>query len=694
MSVGKRFARAVPRLTRRAWEDVASQLEDFLNSLRSNDLGVPGGNTTSTPETVRAGTAAATGDESTGWATGNHNHAAQTATASALSGLSTSQEGVSTSLARADHSHGVAQLVTDISDPLQAKHGFEVSNTGTALVTLSYNASTRVVTVTPTGASFVFYIDGVKHTKTGAQAAPAHDNTTGKHFIYYDSNGALQKSTTAWNVVDRTVTPVALVYYYQPGIAGVCYYECHTADRWLEGHRNLHLTRGTAIVSGFALSGYTLNTDSDAGVTYAIASGIIADEDLQHTLTAVSDGGPYTIWYRTGAAGDWTWDSTPTLPFMAGTTYPQWNQNVALTGWQLTELSGIGLGEWTNYYIVGVPGIVSAQQILLIAGQAKFTSLASATNETISSISWGTLPFEEIAPLWRVTVRAVSTYGGTKKARIESVTAITAGGASITQVNSPSVHNSLSGRDATDAHPAAAITFTPYSTLASTTVQAAIQELLDEGGSGSGGTVIKVPDANPTSPSAYDDEFNTSTLNAKWTAASSGITYDIDTRRIGKLWGTTTSGTDYLKITQSYAPAGACSITAKIWNRMVANYNTTFIILANTDETDTRKLASTYSSGHRWEYRTIIGGAAEAAVGSSVTPSPLQYYYYLHLQRGGSNNWNAYASNDCVIWQQVGTAGVTHTFTIAKIIVGIYANGGASAWEGGVEWIRADWLTL
>lgn len=381
--------------------------------------------------------------------------------------------------------HGTATTAASLLDndhPLyQRKHGFVVNTDGTKQLNLTYNKTTRKVTLTPVSSSFTFYIDGVQYIKSGAQESPAHAATTGKHYFYYDANGALQTSTTVWAIRDRAVTPVAEVYYYSGLSDGICFYECHTADRTLEQHYHDHFSEGTQLISGLALSGYTLNTDSDAGVTFAIASGVIADEDIVHSITGIADGGPYTVMYRTGAAGDWTWDSTPTLPFL-GTTYPAWN-NIDAGGagvWGLTDLSGLALGKWANYYLIATPSVTAVTQLILIPGQTQYDTLAEAQGASISEIAWGTIPFEEVCPLYRLTFHARSTYGGTKLTQLQSVTAITAGGASVTQMSSPSVHNSLSNRDAAGTHPAASITFTPYDTLASTTVQAAIQELLDE----------------------------------------------------------------------------------------------------------------------------------------------------------------------------------------------------------------------
>jgi hypothetical protein len=380
------------------------------------------------------------------------------------------------------HGTDISELEEPLDHPMyQRKHGFEVDSAGAAMVTLSYNSGTRKVTVTPTGATFNFWIDGVKITKTGAQETPTgHAASTGGHFLTYDATGTFAWSTTAWSILDRTKTPVAFVYYYTGTSTGICFYECHTADRWLEGHANLHATQGTKKVSGFALSGYTLATGSDAGVTMAIASGVIADEDIQRTLTAVADGGPYSVFYRTGANGDWTWDATPTFPFLSGVTYPSWNNiNAGGAGvWGMTELSGIALGNYVNYYLCAVPSITAGVQMILIPGQASHASQASADAESLSSLSLlPTFPFQEIAPLYKFTFHARSTYGGTHQAALTAVTEITSGGASVLIGSSPSIHNTLSGRSAADAHPASSITNTPAGDIAATDVQSALNEL-------------------------------------------------------------------------------------------------------------------------------------------------------------------------------------------------------------------------
>jgi hypothetical protein len=324
------------------------------------------------------------------------------------------------------HAHSTLVGLQGVDHPLyHRKHGFELGDNGGALQTITYNPGTQKITVAPTGASFRFWIDGIEFRKYGAQVSPAHALTTGAYFFYYDAAGVLGVSAVgaAWSIRDRTVTPVSIVYWNNTLTSGVAFYECHTADRVLEMHYNLHFSRGCQYISGFDLTGYTPLTDTDAGVTYAIGEGVIADEDIRFTSAAIADGGPYYVFYRSGAAGDWTWSSTANFPFAYGATYPQRNQWTGAT-WQLTEV-GDAVGRYVNYFICATTSVYPAgSSAFLIPGQADHASLPAAQAESLQSLSLGTLPFEEVAPLYRVTLFCRSTLGGTYNCRIEQVSSL------------------------------------------------------------------------------------------------------------------------------------------------------------------------------------------------------------------------------------------------------------------------------
>ena len=312
--------------------------------------------------------------------------------------------------------------------------GFPVDSSGAYYVTMAYNETTRTVTITPTGATFDVYVDGARYTFTGAQSV-THAATQGGHFIYVNNSGALVASTTPWDLAQTA--PAMYVFWDATNSQGLPFYEWHHAGRDVWAHRRIHSVDGTQIVSGFTASGYTLSTDSDAAVTYSVTSGVIADEDIQLTTEALPDGGPYTIFERSGASGDWVFSKTNTLPFLHSGGVLQYNQ---LTGgtWQRANVANT---YFVNYYVFATtalpvasitPSPSGSQNIVVVPGQATHATSTAAQAEVVSSLSWGNLPFQEIAPLYQVTLEYKTSYSGTAKTRIVSVTRIIGSRVSIT----------------------------------------------------------------------------------------------------------------------------------------------------------------------------------------------------------------------------------------------------------------------
>lgn len=320
-----------------------------------------------------------------------------------------------------------------------SKTGFDTLSTST----LTFNTGTRVVTLAPTATSFDVFVNGTKYTKTSQTTTIP--NTTGAYFVYFDSTGTFTQSTTAWDLL--TTAPVCYVYWDSTLGDGFAFEERHSSEMDPSTHKYLHNVNGTEIISGFTASGYDVagagGNATNAFNTYAIASGVIADEDLNVTTSALADGTAYTIFNRTGASGTWTWTKTNTVPYKVGTTFVQYNEWTGAT-WQLTE--GVSL-RYYNYFVFAAPSLDSAFQIIIIPGQLQHTSLANAQTETYASLSYGTLPFQEIAPLYQVTLRtgtSVSYSGASGSCRIEAFARIIGSKYSVSNFQ-PGAHNALTG---------------------------------------------------------------------------------------------------------------------------------------------------------------------------------------------------------------------------------------------------------
>lgn len=108
MASGRRWLGILPKLTRRSWEDVSRELEEYLRRLWASEAdGIPPGFKDVLPESVSAGTAGTAGDETQGWAAATHQHVATTAAPVPVGLLLPDAAGSSGALARSDHRHEV-----------------------------------------------------------------------------------------------------------------------------------------------------------------------------------------------------------------------------------------------------------------------------------------------------------------------------------------------------------------------------------------------------------------------------------------------------------------------------------------------------------------------------------------------------------------------------------------------------------
>ena len=104
MATSRRMMPNVPRMTRRPWEDVARDLEEYLKKMRESWAdGIPPGYNAILPETVEAGSSGAYGAELDGWTPASHEHPVITGAPSALANATA--EGTATALPRLDHQH-------------------------------------------------------------------------------------------------------------------------------------------------------------------------------------------------------------------------------------------------------------------------------------------------------------------------------------------------------------------------------------------------------------------------------------------------------------------------------------------------------------------------------------------------------------------------------------------------------------
>jgi hypothetical protein len=347
--------------------------------------------------------------------------------------------------------------------------------------TMSFVDGTRTFTIQPTGASFDVYQSGVKHTISIPQTIVI-SATEGKHHVYFDA-GILYEATTLTEDIIKNKVYIASIYWDDTNLIQIMLSDERHGFR-MDGdtHYYLHNTIGAAFVSGGVLGDFVVdgNGSLDSHAQFSVASGIFFDEDIEFNLNPVVSTTGLDIYYLSGATN---WRRATNAGFSVittGTGRLAYNQNVA-GNWQLTEVTNNQFALchifMTNHF---------SRKYIAIVGQNTYNTLSAARQgaltEILNLVNIG-LPFQEFIEVGTVIFQTGNTYSNAVKAKVVS----TEEGDnyidfrySKTSANSFSAtnHNDLSGREATDSHPATAISYdNSTSGLTSTNVKSALDEL-------------------------------------------------------------------------------------------------------------------------------------------------------------------------------------------------------------------------
>lgn len=294
--------------------------------------------------------------------------------------------------------------------------------------TISFNSSLRSFRIQPSGSYFEVYVRGTLFVKSSAETVVV-PNTSGIYYISYNTSGALQVSTTFFEL--ESVAPVAYVYWnaddYQAYYFGD---ERHGVTMDWATHEYSHLTRGAQYASGLSIGNYTTTGlgDSDTNVRFTIGNGTIFDEDLQidieHSLTPAPNTFQQTlnngaaqlpIFYMTGG-GVWK-RSTPTVnPLLMGLSRPYYNK---LTG-ALWSLAQVDNGQFFAMWILATNNL--NYPVLAIMGQRQDSSESLArSNNQWSSLVLTNMPSLEFRVLYRLVYQVRDAYTNTTKAALRDV---------------------------------------------------------------------------------------------------------------------------------------------------------------------------------------------------------------------------------------------------------------------------------
>jgi hypothetical protein len=291
---------------------------------------------------------------------------------------------------------------------------------------------TLTFTIAPTGASFDFYIAGVKFTKAVAQNK-VWSIAEGLHYFYFDAAGVLQETTVWSDALILSYALVAIVYWDASNNASLLFCdERHGLVMDGQTHLHLHDSFGCQWHSGLALEGIIADGGGglDTHAQFGVQDGSVRDEDLQHSIV---DGSPQTlanpaqipVFWRSGATGVWRKKPADTFPIIwsDGVYYTSANGRVPYnqwTGatWQLTE---VAQGDLVLVHFFGTNN--QDEPVIGIQGQATYLTLVDARTNApreIRNLLLAGLPGPEFKPIGSVIFQSNSGYANTPNAQIVS----------------------------------------------------------------------------------------------------------------------------------------------------------------------------------------------------------------------------------------------------------------------------------
>ena len=289
---------------------------------------------------------------------------------------------------------------------------FITSKTGWSYIakdtlSFSFDSTAMTFTISDSGGSFDFWVQGVKYTKTGDDSVVITD-TEGEWYITYNNSGVLTASQTPWEIEDEDAALVANIYWdatnKEANFLGM---ELHTFSMPSITHYHLHECIGTLYEEGF---GITDNADG----TIDISGGQLHDEDISIYVTddigsgwwdQVLSPAELPIYYKDGASGLWRRVYNGTSPtyftYQDGGDNPYWNQFTGGT-WQLTASANNAYSAW---WILATNNIMEPVVVVMGQGAPSITQSTAISNNDINSLDLGGFGGQEYKIIYRVMVQ-------------------------------------------------------------------------------------------------------------------------------------------------------------------------------------------------------------------------------------------------------------------------------------------------
>lgn len=313
-----------------------------------------------------------------------------------------------------------ADIATNVPKADWNANGFATRATSTLLWTDAGPA--RTLSIQPAGASFDYWVAGVRYTTAGDTVQIA--DVEGIHAIYY--NGATLTALanpTAAQVANLIHMHALVSFVYWDTSAATAIYvgeERHGKGMSADTHLLLHVRDGMAYLSGLGLN--TISADG-AGATadaqFGVDAGEVADEDIYFDIASVGSTTGLPIYYMLGGAADWQKHTEAgfSVRTLDGTNADRlaWNQYTG-GAWQLTEAAN------NDFVLCHVFATTEKDKpMIAIMGQATYATTKLAREGALTeihSLALDDILFPEIRPIATVIFQTNLGYASAVNARV------------------------------------------------------------------------------------------------------------------------------------------------------------------------------------------------------------------------------------------------------------------------------------
>jgi len=294
--------------------------------------------------------------------------------------------------------------------------------------TIAFDDGSLTFTITPVGDKFSAWVLGNEFIYSAAETQVIPD-TEGIHWIYFDSDGAIQVVTNPTEAQEETaIKRTALMAYIlwdaTNKTATIFADERHGLTMDGSTHLYLHEVVGYAYYEGLTAGDITADGDGDldASATLSITNGTLFDEDIKYETSdsgqTLSTPAQIPIFYMDGVAGTWRKDAADNFPvksIVGGGGRLAYNSYSA-PNWSQTEIDD---KKFVLCHIFATNDI--DEPIIAVQGQGEYNkkkdAREGAETELLSMELIG-LPAQEHTPLYTLIYECKDDYDNTPKARI------------------------------------------------------------------------------------------------------------------------------------------------------------------------------------------------------------------------------------------------------------------------------------